>query len=72
MKILAILSNFGYWGEELIGPLEVLDDQGIEVVFASPKGGKLRALPPSMDSKYIDPLAGTVVSETMAKSSCNG
>ena len=68
MKILAILSNFGYWGEELIGPLEVLDDQGIEVVFASPKGGKPRALPPSMDSKYIDPPLGrTVVSETMAK-----
>ena len=27
-RILMILSEWGYWGEELIGPLETFDEQG--------------------------------------------
>lgn len=27
-KILVVLSEWGYWGEELVGPLEVLDARG--------------------------------------------
>ena len=32
-KILVVLSEWGYWGEELVGPLEVLDAAGYESVF---------------------------------------
>jgi len=67
-NILAVLSEYGYWGEELVGPLEVLDEAGYKTVFVTPKGKRPHALPPSMDAKYLDPPLGrTVVSEKMAK-----
>ena len=39
-KVLVIVSEWGYWGEELVGPLEVLDAHGYESVFVTPKGKK--------------------------------
>lgn len=30
-KVLVMLSEFGFWGEELIGPLEVLDSRAIKL-----------------------------------------
>lgn len=67
-KVLVVLSEWGYWGEELVGPLEVLDAAGFESVFATPKGKRPPALPPSMDPAYTDPPLGRcVVSEEMAK-----
>lgn len=67
-KILVILSEWGYWGEELVGPLEAIDGAGYEAVFATPKGKRPHALPASMDPTSIDPPLGrSVVSEEMAK-----
>jgi len=67
-KILAVLSEYGYWGEELVGPLETFDQAGYTTVFATPKGKIPHALPPSMDASFVDPPLGrTVVSEEMAK-----
>lgn len=67
-KILTVLSEFGYWGEELIGPLEMLDNAGFEVVFVTPKGKRAHAIPPSMDPTYIDPAQGRpVTTELMAQ-----
>ncbi len=67
-KILIVLSEWGYWGEELVGPLEVLDSKGYEVAFATPKGKRAVALTPSMDPTYIDPPLGRpVTSEEVAK-----
>jgi putative intracellular protease/amidase len=67
-KILIILSEYGFWGEELIGPLETFDAAGYEVNFATPKGRRPRALPPSMDPEYIDPPLGrSVTSPEMAE-----
>ncbi|MFQ5794607.1 MAG: type 1 glutamine amidotransferase domain-containing protein [Candidatus Bipolaricaulia bacterium] len=67
-KILVVLSEWGYWGEELVGPLEVFDKQGYESVFMTPTGKKPPALPPSMDSTYLDPpLDRCVTSEYYAK-----
>ena len=68
-KILTVLSEFGYWGEELVGPVEVLDRAGYEMVFTTPKGKRAHALPPSMDAKYIDPPLGRPVTteETAGK-----
>lgn len=65
-KILTILSGYGYWGEELIGPMETLEKAGYTLVFATPKGSRPQALPPSMDSTYVDPPLGKpVVSKEM-------
>ncbi len=66
-KILIVLSEWGYWGEELVGPLETFDAAGYEVVFATPTGKGPVALPPSMDPDYIDPPLGkSVTSPEMA------
>ena len=59
--ILILLSEHGYWGEELIGPLETFDKAGYKVDFATPNGGRAHALPPSMDPDYIDPPLGKSV-----------
>jgi hypothetical protein len=37
-SVLVILSEYGFWGEELIGPLESFDNAGYEVRFATPRG----------------------------------
>jgi len=60
-RILIVLSEWGYWGEELIGPLETFDQAGYEVDFATPTGKRPVALPPSMDSDYVDPPLGRSV-----------
>ncbi len=60
-KVLIVLSEWGFWGEELIGPLEVLDAAGYQVDFVTPKGKRPVALPPSMDPEYIDPPLGRSV-----------
>jgi putative intracellular protease/amidase len=67
-RILIVLSEWGFWGEELIGPLEVFDDKGYESTFCTPTGKRPRALPPSMDATYVDPPLGkSVTSEEMAE-----
>jgi putative intracellular protease/amidase len=60
-KILAILSNFGYWGVELTGPMVKLEEAGYKLTFATPKGERPIALPPSYDTSYWDPPLGTHV-----------
>jgi len=60
-RVLFVVSEFGYWGEELVAPLEVLEAAGYKVDFATPKGTKPVALPPSMDPNYVDPPLGKKV-----------
>jgi putative intracellular protease/amidase len=60
-RILVVLSEWGYWGEELVGPLEVLDEKGYETVFMTAKGKRPHALPPSMEAGYFDPPLDKVV-----------
>jgi putative intracellular protease/amidase len=67
-RVLIIVSELGYWGEELIGPLEVFDAAGYQVDFATPNGKRPGALPPSMDPMFIDPPLGrSVTSEIVAQ-----
>ena len=67
-KILTIVSEYGYWGEELLGPLEIFDSVGYQTVIATPKGKRPTALPPSMDAHYVDPPLGKpVTSEEVAR-----
>ena len=60
-QILVVLSEYGYWGEELIGPLTKFDEQGYETIFATPTGKRPRALPPSLDTTFVDPPLGRSV-----------
>ena len=67
-KILMVLSEWGYWGEELLGPLEIFEAKGYELTFATSKGKRPVALPPSMDADYVDPPLGrTVTSVEVAR-----
>ncbi|CAG6394619.1 type 1 glutamine amidotransferase domain-containing protein [Streptomyces cocklensis] len=63
-RILIVLSEYGFWGEELIGPLETFDEAGYDITFATPTGKRPVALPPSMDPEYIDPPLGRSVTST--------
>lgn len=65
-KILAIVSEFGYWGVELVGPLEKLEAAGYQVEFMSVHGKKAEALPPSFDTTYMDPPLGVCVTTPIA------
>lgn len=67
-QILFVLSEWGYWGEELVGPLEACDSAGYQVTFLTPTGQRPLAHPVSMSSGFIDPPLGrSVVSEEMAE-----
>jgi putative intracellular protease/amidase len=59
--LLFVLSEWGYWGEELIGPYEVMRDAGYTIEFATPTGKRPVALPPSMDPRFQDPPLGKPV-----------
>jgi putative intracellular protease/amidase len=66
-RVLCLLSEWGYWGEELVGPLEVLEGMGLTVDFATPTGKRPVALTPSMDPTYVDPPLGrSVTTQEMA------
>jgi putative intracellular protease/amidase len=60
-RILTVLSERGYWGEELVGPLDAFDAKGYEVTFMTPNGKKPAPLGPSMDPEYVDPPLGRPV-----------
>lgn len=55
------MSNFGYWGVELTGPMVKLEEAGYQLVVTTPKGDRPVALPPSYDTSYLDPPLGTCV-----------
>ncbi|ARQ70598.1 type 1 glutamine amidotransferase domain-containing protein [Streptomyces marincola] len=67
-SVLIVLSEFGYWGEELVGPVEVLEAQGYRLTYMTPNGRRPVALPPSLDPDYIDPPLGrSVTTRDMAR-----
>ncbi|GAA3433323.1 type 1 glutamine amidotransferase domain-containing protein [Kutzneria kofuensis] len=63
-QILVALSEYGYWGEELVGPVEAFDEAGYRVDFVTPTGKRPVALPPSLDPNYLDPPLGRSVTST--------
>ena len=60
-KILAVMSEWGYWGIELVGPLLKLEAAGYTVEFVTPRGKRSPVLPPSIDTDYRDPPLGVCV-----------
>ena len=39
-NVLFVLTEWGYWGEELIGPLEACEKAGYKIEFLTPTGDK--------------------------------
>lgn len=67
-RILAVVSNRGYWGVELTGPMSRLEAAGYTLDFATPTGARPEALGPSLDPGYVDPPLGKrVTSEADAR-----
>lgn len=64
-RILCGLSEWGFWAEELIGPLDVLDGAGYTVDFFTARGRRPPVLPPSMDAAFIDPPLGRPVTDAV-------
>lgn len=60
-RILAVMSEYGYWGVELVGPLKKLEAEGYSFDFVTPTGKRSPVLPPSVDPTYVDPPLGTCV-----------
>jgi putative intracellular protease/amidase len=60
-RILIVISEWGFWGEELVAPLDVFHAHEYQTVFCTPTGKRPHALPPSMDPTYIDPPLGKSV-----------
>jgi putative intracellular protease/amidase len=53
--------QWGYWGEELVGPVEVLDQAGYAIDFATPTGKRPIPISVSMDPEFVDPPLGRSV-----------
>lgn len=67
-RVLILLSEWGYWGEELVGPVEVFDEAGYDTEFITPTGKRPNAITVSMDPEYLDPPLGrSVTSHEMAE-----
>ena len=65
-QILLVLSEWGYWGEELVGPLDACDGAGDQVRFVTPTGQRPTVHPASLAAGDIDPPLGrSVVSDQM-------
>jgi len=60
-KVLAILSEYGYWGAGLVKLLEKLEQIGFEVEFMTPKRKTAVTLPPSYDTTFVDSPLGVYV-----------
>ncbi|MDQ3760391.1 MAG: DJ-1/PfpI family protein [Actinomycetota bacterium] len=54
-RILIAVSEWGYWGEELVGPVGEFDRAGYTVDFCTPTGRRPNAIPVSMDPDFFDP-----------------
>ena len=60
-RILVVLSEWGYWGEELVEPLDLFDTSGYQTTFVTPTGQRPAAIPASMDPTFVDPPLGRIV-----------
>ncbi len=62
-KVLMAISEWGYWGEELVGPLDACDRAGYAVEFVTPTGKRPTPLAVSMSTDFVDPPQGKCVTE---------
>jgi putative intracellular protease/amidase len=57
-RILAVTSEWGHWGIELVGPVDRLEAAGHVVDLITPNGRPSPVLPPSLDPEFYDPPLG--------------
>jgi putative intracellular protease/amidase len=60
-KVLCVVSEHGFWVEELLKPTDHLKEAGYEVVYATPTGTQPLPDGGSLDSSYVDPPLGRSV-----------
>jgi putative intracellular protease/amidase len=60
-NIMILVSEWGYWGEELLGPVETFDAAGYQLTFVTAKGERPTILDVSLRPDYIDPPLGRSV-----------
>lgn len=61
MKVLCVVSEHGFWAQELLLPIDRLDRAGVEVHYVTPTGAQPLPDPGSLDSSYVDPPMGRSV-----------
>jgi putative intracellular protease/amidase len=60
-SVLCVVSEHGFWAQELLLPVDRLESAGIEVHFATPTGAQPFPDGGSLDSSYVDPPLGRPV-----------
>jgi putative intracellular protease/amidase len=60
-KVLCVVSEHGFWAEELVLPVDELGRVGYQVDFATPTGAQPLPDQGSLDSTYVDPPLGRSV-----------
>ena len=60
-KVLCVVSEHGFWNQELVLPVDRLQAAGIQVDFASPTGAQPLPDGGSLDHTYVDPPLGRPV-----------
>jgi putative intracellular protease/amidase len=55
-KILVVASNYGFWGEELQAPWDILKKAGHDLTLGTPQGKKPLPLKISVDPDFVDPI----------------
>ena len=66
-RILVVVSEWGYWGEELVAPVEEFDKVGYQIDFCTPTGKRPNGITVSQDPGFVDPPLGrTVTTSEMA------
>lgn len=60
-KVLCVVSEHGFWAQELLLPVDRLQAAGIQVHFASPTGAQPTPDGGSLESSYVDPPLGRPV-----------
>jgi putative intracellular protease/amidase len=60
-KVLCVVSEHGFWSQELLLPIDRLEAAGIHVDFACPTGAQPLPDGGSLESSYVDPPLGRPV-----------
>jgi putative intracellular protease/amidase len=60
-KVLCVVSEHGFWAQELLLPTDRLAEAEVEVHYATPTGAQPMPDPGSLDSRYVDPPLGRPV-----------
>lgn len=72
MRVLFVVSEYGYTWEEIVAPWIVLTDAGAEIVIATPTGAVPKPDPESVTRRSLTSLVGYGISGSLAPDSERG